>query len=178
MPRPVFACLSAPSKQTSSTQRGSLTQRLARFAAANRGAVSMLFGLVCVVLFLAVGGAVDFGRWLHARTQTAAALDAAVLAAGRALQVDRSDTNAAVETAKRFYLENTRTRLDLLEDTIDFAVVEDGNAVTANGAAYIETHFLKLAGISKIPLLKLSGAEFSKAVLASAATPSTTSKSR
>jgi Flp pilus assembly protein TadG len=167
MPRPVFACLSARSMQAMSMQRGPFAQRLARFAAANRGAVSMLFGLMCVVLFLAVGGAVDFGRWLHARTQTAAALDAAVLAAGRTLQVDRSDTNAAIETAKRFYRENTRTRLDLLEDTIDFVVVEDGNAVTANGAAYIETPFLKLAGIPKLQLLKLSGAEFSKAVLAS-----------
>src|SRR5687768_8623563 len=145
MPRPVFACLSARSMQAMSPQRGSFAERLARFAAANRGAVSMLFGLMCVVLFLAVGGAVDFGRWLHARTQTAAAL----------------------ETAKRFYRESTRTRLDLLEDTIDLVVVEDGNAVTANGAAYIETRFLKLAGIPELQLLKLSGAEFSKAVLAS-----------
>ena len=138
----------------------------------------MLFGLMCVVLFLAVGGAVDFGRWLHARTQTAAALDAAVLAAGRTLQVDRSDTNAAIETAKRFYRENTRTRLDLLEDTIDFVVVEDGNAVTANGAAYIETPFLKLAGIPKLQLLKLSAPSSRRPFWPPAATPSTTSKSR
>lgn len=155
-------------RPTSARQKlRSFARRLARFGAAKRGAVSMLFGLLCVVLFLAIGAAVDFGRWLHARTQTIAALDAAVLAAGRTLQLNRSDARAAIETAKRFYKENTRSRLDLLEDTIDFAVVEDGNAVTANGAAYIGTPLLNLAGIPKLQLLKLSGSEFSKAELAS-----------
>ena len=91
-------------------------------------------------------------------------------AAGRPQRHERRDRDRG--------LSGEHTRLDLLEDTIDFVVVEDGNAVTANGAAYIETPFLKLAGIPKLQLLKLSGAEFSKAVLASAATPSTTSKSR
>ena len=159
MPSPVFTRpnLRQARAACARTLGSPLAKRLVRFGAARRGAVSMLFGLMCVVLFLAIGAGVDFGRWLHARTQTAAALDAAVLAAGRSLQVDRTDTTAAVATAKRFYQENTRSRFDLVEDTIDFAVVEDGNAVTASGAAYIETPFLKLAGIPRVQLLKLPG---------------------
>lgn len=169
MPLPTFARRGAPAycSPIQSTQPTRLAHSFAGFAASNRGAVSMLFGLMAVVIFLAIGGAVDFGRWLNARAQTASALDAAVLAGGRTLQLDRNDTAAAVEAARRFYDENTRSRLGLLDDTIDFAVVEEGNAVTANGAAHIETTFLKLAGISKLPLLKLSGSEFSKAVLPS-----------
>ena len=55
------------------------------------GNVAVIFALVGVVLMLAIGAAVDVGRWLHARDQTMAAIDAAVLAGGRALQTSSGD---------------------------------------------------------------------------------------
>ena len=53
-----------------------------------------------VVLMLAIGAAVDMGRWLHARDQTVAAIDAAVLAGGRALQTNGADKAGAVAAAQ------------------------------------------------------------------------------
>ena len=55
------------------------------------GNVAIVFALMAVVLMLAIGAAVDVGRWLHARDQTVAAIDAAVLAGGRALQTNSTD---------------------------------------------------------------------------------------
>ena len=34
------------------------------------GNVAIVFALMAVILMLAIGAAVDFGRWLHARDQT------------------------------------------------------------------------------------------------------------
>ena len=57
---------------------------LADFRFDQRGNVAIVWALMATVLMLAVGAAVDVGRWLHARDQTVAAVDAALLAGGRA----------------------------------------------------------------------------------------------
>lgn len=129
------------------------------------GNVAMLFGLMLIVVFLAVGGAIDYGRWLHARDQTLAAVDAAVLAAARVLQIDSKDESGALRTASAIYQENIKG-LDTLTDTIQFSVADDGTAVLANGTASIGTLFLQLIEITELPLLKLSESEFSTAKLA------------
>ena len=67
-----------------------------RFSDDTSGNVAIIFALVGVVLMLAIGAAVDVGRWLHARDQTVAAVDAAVLAGGRALQTSSGDKSAAI----------------------------------------------------------------------------------
>lgn len=141
-------------------------RRLSNFMRNTAGDIAMLFGLMALVMFLAIGSAIDVARWLHARNITMAALDSAVLAAGRMLQVNALDETAALAAADRFYRENTAERPQLINDTIRFVTTEDGTAITAEGSAFIETTFIKLAGINELPLLKLSGTEFSKAVLA------------
>jgi len=129
------------------------------------GDVAALFGLMAIVLFLTIGGAVDFGRWLHARNQTMSAMDAAVLAAGRALQVG-GDTDAAVAAAQAYYTENTQGRLPLESDSINFVVENDGLSVTAAGNAYIQTPFLSLAHINRLALLDTNGADYSESEIA------------
>ena len=61
------------------------------FWADRSGNVAIVFALTAIVLMLAIGAAVDVGRWLHARDQTVAAIDAAVLAGGRALQTNSTE---------------------------------------------------------------------------------------
>jgi Flp pilus assembly protein TadG len=60
---------------------------LAHFRSDQSGNVAMVFGLMAIVLMVAIGAAIDIGRWLHARDQTVTAVDAAVLAGGRQLQI-------------------------------------------------------------------------------------------
>jgi len=149
-----------------SFERKCFVGRPVRFAADRSGSVGMLFGLAAIPLMIAIGGAVDYGRWQHAREQTIAAMDAAVLRGGRALQVDNQDTAAAIAAAENFYEENLKTRLTLLSDTVTFNITDDGTAMTTSGQAWIGTTFLRLANIDKLPLLNGTGADYSKATLA------------
>ena len=136
------------------------------FVANRSGGVAVVFGLMAIVLFLAMGGAIDYSRWLDARAQSLAAIDAGVLAAGRALQMHPGDVPGAMASAQRFYQQNTVNRLPLASDSITFKTENNNTIVTAQGSAYIGTTLLQLAGINKLSLFDLSGSEFSKAVLA------------
>jgi Flp pilus assembly protein TadG len=136
---------------------------LARFRASRSGNVAIIFALSAVVLLLAIGAAVDVGRWLHARDQTSAAIDAAVLAGGRILQTSNSkDTAGAIAAAEKYYRENVTSRLPVIDDSVTFVTANNGKAVTGTGTAYIETPFLRFANISKLPLHSTSDAEFSR----------------
>lgn len=139
---------------------------VATFIQDTAGDVAILFGLMTMAMFMLIGAAVDIGRWLNARDQTIAAIDAAVLAAGRALQTNGGNQADAVAVAKVYYDEATKSRLVVKNDSVSFSVVDNGTAVQATGNAEINTPFMRLAGINELPLLKLTGAENSKSMLA------------
>lgn len=148
------------------TRLGTVRRRSRRFVSDVAGDVSLIFGLLAIAMFLFIGGAVDLGRWLHARTQTLAALDAAVLAGARVLQLNSDDVSGAMQAAQAFYTQNTTSRLPLESDSINFIPTDDGLAFTATGNAFIKTPFLSLASVDKLPLVQLSGTEYSKALIA------------
>ena len=139
---------------------------LARFQSDRSGNVAVIFALSAVVLLLAIGAAVDVGRWLHARDQTMAAIDAALLAGGRYLQTQSKDTAGALAMARKFYDQNVTSRIPVTNDTITFTVADNGMAITASGNAFLKTPFLQLASIDKLPLINTATAEFSKAEIA------------
>lgn len=130
------------------------------------GNVAILFGVLLPVMIMAIGSAVDIGRWLHARSLTLAAIDAAVLAGGRSLQISPNDQQAAVNSALAYYRENTRERLGVHNDSVSFLPADNGTAFTAQGNAYINTPFLSIAGVHELPLIRVSGSDFAKSVLA------------
>ena len=145
-----------------------LSRRLSRLASSfgndQRGTVAMLFGLMAIALMTLVGGAVDVGRWLHVYSQTKAAVDSAVLAGARSLQVTGGDTAMALRIARNFYLANVKSRAPLKNDNIDFVLNASGKSVKATGTAYLDTPFLSLVRIPRLPLWKDGGAELSEAV--------------
>ncbi|KAB2937859.1 MAG: VWA domain-containing protein [Hyphomicrobium sp.] len=136
------------------------------FRTDEKGSVAITFALIAIVLMLAIGAAVDVGRWLHARDQTIAAVDAAVLAGGRALQLNGKDHGAAIAAATKYYQENVTSRLPVINDTVSFAVKDDGMGVTASGSAYIKTPFLQFARIEKLPLISTSQTTFAQSQIA------------
>ncbi len=136
---------------------------IARFSADRSGNVAIVFGLMLVVLMLAIGAAIDVGRWLHARDQTLAAIDSAVLAGARYLQTNSDDMDGALAAAQKYYAKNVKSRLPVKDDSITFKVGDDGESMTASGTAHISTPFLQFATIDKLPLISESTAEFSKA---------------
>ena len=83
-------------RSVSTKLNGKTRSALRRIFPDQRGNVAIVWALMATVLMLAVGAAIDVGRWLHARDQTAAAVDAALLAGGRALQANATDEGAAI----------------------------------------------------------------------------------
>jgi Flp pilus assembly protein TadG len=136
--------------------------RMAGFRQDQSGNVAIVMALMAVTMMLCIGAAIDLGRWLHARDQTVSAVDAAVLAGGRALQTNMKDVAAAVAAAQKYYTQNVTGRLSVIDDTVSFAVAPDGMGVVASGSAYIKTPFLQFASIDKLPLISPSQTQFSK----------------
>ncbi len=148
---------------SSLTSRRSFAALLCRFSDDRSGSVAVMFALMFVALALFVGAAVDLGRWTQARSQTISAMDAAVLAGGRVLQLDENDVEGARLAAQQFYTENTKDRIPVIEDTIAFDVADDNTSFSASGNAYLQTTFLNFAHIKRLPLFSASEAKFSKA---------------
>ncbi len=168
------ACLAlSPSRKDEAPPRvpqSSLSGCIRHFAEDTAGEIAMLFGLMAMVMFLLIGAAVDMGRWLNARDQTVAAIDAAVLAAGRTLQTDSTAKTAALALAAKYYQEGIKGRLAVKSDTVSFEIVDNDLAVRAKGNATIATPFMGVccgaSAVKELPLLATSGADYSKAVLA------------
>jgi len=174
----------AMSRQTNSGSRhesrpqfgllGLLTSGGKNFKDDRSGDIAITFGLTAVIMMLFVGAAVDFGRWLHASKQTRTAIDAAVLAGGRVLQVQGTSTAgvaAAKIVAKKYYDENVKSRLAVFDDTITFDATPGRDGFTASGNAFIQTPLLNVisvlgvSNLDKMPLVNNSGTGFSVAKL-------------
>ncbi|MGQ0455431.1 MAG: pilus assembly protein TadG-related protein [Hyphomicrobium sp.] len=145
--------------------------RLTEFAEDTAGAVMLLFAVMFVSLFMMIGLAVDYGRYLNARDATITAIDAAVLAAARVLQTGGTQ-EAAKTAATKYYAAAVTNRLAVTDDTIQFVVVDNGTAIQAKGNAYIKTPIMGLdvrpfwKGVDKLALVKDTVSDQPKAVLA------------
>jgi len=137
-----------------------------RFSSDARGEVAVLFGLMALALFMMIGLAVDYGRYVNARSQTISATDAAVLAGARALQTNGGNQTAALKVAQAYYDQATKNRISLNNDTIKFSVTDNSTAVVTTGNATLSTPFMGLAGTKSLPVLHKDGSDYSKAVLA------------
>jgi von Willebrand factor type A domain len=138
-----------------------------QFLANTSGDIAIVFGLMAAVTFMSIGAAVDFARFLSARDQTMAAIDAAILAGARSLQTDISDKYGAIALAKQYYEQAIKDRGPLLSDNVVFYVVDSGTAMVASGDAKIATPFMGLAGVPELPLLTWSAVAPPKAIIAS-----------
>lgn len=136
-----------PSKQIKSILSAS-HKLCQRFADNRSGAIAILFGFVITIIVSLVGGAVDYARWLAAKAETVNAMDAAVLAGGRALQLGKSNTEAAA-IAQNYYNQNKSKRLDT--DSVVFAVEGNGTEVVANSTgSTVKTPLLSIAGVPQL----------------------------
>jgi Flp pilus assembly protein TadG len=147
------------------TTERSLGRRIVDFKGEQSGTIAVVFAFALVVICIFVGGAIDFGRWYNARQHTIQAMDAAVLAGGRTLQLQNDNADAAIAVAQAFYAEGTKKRLKTTDETITFKPADNNTAFVSEGNAYIKTTFLRLANINRLPLLATNGSEFARAEL-------------
>lgn len=142
-------------------------RKMKRFVGDHRGNVMILFGFTGIIALGAAGGAVDFGRWMHAKHHTSRAMDAAVLAGARALQLNHTDPSAALVLAKNIYDGNVSKRMMLKNDTVQFITANNNTAVTATGNASLQTTLLGILGISELPVVVANRSRFPKAKIVS-----------
>ena len=137
------------------------------------GAVAVLVAVLCLVLILLAGGAIDMSIYLLRRSQITGAMDAAVASAvstAISSEVSGSTVSAAasagVTAGKDLWDANTsRLGSDVLNKTLTLKVEKkatgNGNSADWVGTASLDgsyvTSFMKLAGVKTLPLKVSAG---------------------
>ncbi len=118
------------------------------FAKDQRGSIIFVFAVMSALMMGMIGGSVDYGRWLSAKSKTLNAMDAAVLAGGRVLQLPGKTEADAVSAAQKYYAENKSNALYV--DNTTFSV--QNNEVVGTSTSSVKTPFLGAAGIKTLPV--------------------------
>lgn len=114
------------------------------------GNIAMMFAFMSSMLFLFVGGAVDYARWNSVRANMIQSMDAASLAVAQLASSDPSLTDAyLVDYGSRLFRENfaNENEINGLSLTFDLA---DKAAVSTCVEGNLDTHLLRVAGIKKL----------------------------
>ena len=128
-----------------------------RFARDESGAIAIMFGLLALALAVVVGGTIDYARWQSAQTKTISAMDTAVLAATRALQLRNSTESQALSIAQSYYDRHKPANLEM--DNAVFSVEANGARVQGTVNNSIKAYFLPLVGRSSLFVNHVSKAE-------------------
>jgi Flp pilus assembly protein TadG len=110
------------------------------------GTTAILFALTMLVIFSLVGGAIDYGRAVHARYQIQEAVDSAVLAAARVWQTE-NDIDLAQKKGLEHYKNNKPEQIDseVSKFTPDFT----HNTISMEAIGDVKTPFLSVIRIPK-----------------------------
>jgi Flp pilus assembly protein TadG len=137
------------------------------FRKSTTGAIAIQFALFSTMLFGFSGGALDFMRWHTAKRVTSEALDAAVLAGARTLQMDPGNTQAALTTAASYFTQNVNSKVSYSVNTVTFVMADNNTALTATGEAKIGTMLLRVLGFNELTIANDSGSGFPKGAIVS-----------
>lgn len=159
-------------KTASAIQGGNAKQNVPdlgrRFLRDTRGNIAMLFILMSSVLFLFVGGSVDYARYNSVRGDLLDSLDAASLAIARMEEIhpDWTDTQL-ISYGEDFFVENARYEGDLLKpdhtpyatisDVVSFDLTSDETKVKACVDGSLETYLLPVVQIEHLPVAQCVG---------------------
>jgi Flp pilus assembly protein TadG len=97
-----------------------------------------------------MGAAIDFGRWSNASSKTTAALDAALLAAGRQLQTEPGEMQKALDAAQLYFTTLTTQRLTVDNATSQFALADGGMSIEGTATGSIKTPFLSFVAVTAL----------------------------
>jgi Flp pilus assembly protein TadG len=117
-----------------------------------RGSVSILFGLSCIVLFVIMGIAIDSARYQDIASRTQAALDGASLAAAKMLEDESVPTGDVQQRAKLFFDASVPTfGVDVSYiSPVTVNVDRDENSVESTVQIKVPTFFGTIAGLDRL----------------------------
>jgi Flp pilus assembly protein TadG len=123
-----------------------------RFVRAERGNVAMMFALMLPVLITSIGAAIDYSRAVNARSAMQAAADATALMISKEAA---SLTAAQITTKAQAYFNALYNHPEIGSVTFSAAYTANsgsGASVAVTAAGSMQTDFMKLAGISSMPI--------------------------
>lgn len=135
---------------------------VARLACAECGTVAPMLGILAIPLCLFIGLAVDHSRALTLKARTLEALDAAALAAARAMQASGASDEEVIAIANR-YFEERMARLSTWAVAIDPLAVtidRDSDTVSLAASGKVDTYFARLAHVDELSVATTSAAVF------------------
>lgn len=124
----------------------------ARFRRDVKGGVAIIFGLSAAVMTMFAGFALDYSRVTHEYNRTAAAIDAAALAAGKAM-VDGRLSDAEVKATAQAYFEKNIAATGIGFGKLKSLVVEldrGTNSVTVEARMQVDMTLARIAGIDQM----------------------------
>lgn len=136
-------------------------QGCATFAGDDRGAVAAVFGLTAMMLMAAAGTAIDYSRFSNVRTQTQVALDSAVLAGGRAMQINSDDFEVAAGVAQAFFRQQMSKSLAGSVPDATFVAADGNTAIEGAATVPVDTPVLSFFNIHTLTVSATSKAKFS-----------------
>lgn len=132
-----------------------------KFVQHERGAVAILFSFFVLMLMLIVGIAIDTSRSINARMQASQALDAATLAAAKAMNEQGLNDTELLDIAKTVFLANTeQTVAGANFKEVQISIDRTDNSVSAFVDGTVNATFTKLFNISQIPIQSRSTVSF------------------
>ncbi len=120
-----------------------------------RGSVSILFGLSCIVLFVIMGIAINSARYQDIATRTQAGLDGATLAAAKMLADDDASVGDVQDRAKKYFDATVETfgvdpaYISPLQVVVDRAT----GAVESSVQIKVSNFFATIAGLDRLTVI-------------------------
>jgi Flp pilus assembly protein TadG len=125
---------------------------VARFAQNERGSIAMLFGLIVMAVMSITALGLDYGRILMARRTLSEAVDAASLAAGRAM-MDGKLSKADVDDIALSYFNENAKWLSKVHAKVPTPVISTdvgASTITVTANTDVPMTFMAIAGFKKV----------------------------
>lgn len=139
-----------------------LQNSTAAFARNDDGTIAVMFGVMCVAMVGVLGLAVDGGRAMGAQAKADSALDAAALAATRALFTSNMDDSEIEAYARSFFQSNIAGDGDLgaAYDALEVTINRNTKTIRLAVNTRVPTTFGRMLGIDSIKFSADSVATF------------------
>lgn len=118
------------------------------------GAIAMLFGLMAFAFAMMSGMALDYSRVIHTRGKLTAAVDAAALAAGKALLDGRMTDGEITQMAKDYFTNNMNSDSGLFGSIgePDIHIDRTTSSIVIDATAVVPMTLTRMAGFEDITL--------------------------
>ncbi len=120
-----------------------------------------MFAMMSGALLLLAGVAIDFGRIQDLRSRNVDAIDAASLAAGRAMIEGKLSDEEIKDLAKAYFAQNSKTASNLITtDEPDIVIDRENGKVDISVRSQIAMTLTRLGGFDKLPVPVTTSATF------------------